>query len=221
MFLIGNFLGLASCSACGCSITAERQKGHHYYRCTKKRESCAEPYVREENLVQQIQAGISKVALPPPVFQKMLAEWAKERDTTSQPIAEMKIELAEKLPELQVKLDRLLDAHLEGLIEKAEYQTKKEALLKSKVGLEEKLKQLEQGAIGWLEPCREFLEAAHQAHQVAANGNLESLKETAKKIGSNFRLAAKTLRFEYTLPWRLLAATADFENWGGLSDSNR
>ena|GEM_PF-4567257 len=43
---------------------------------------------------------------------------------------------------------------------------------------------------------------------MVAGGNLESLKETAKKIGSNFQLAAKTLRFDYRLPWRLLAATA-------------
>lgn len=36
-------------------------------------------------------------------------------------------------------------------------------------------------------------EAAHQAHQMAASGDLESLKKTAKKIGSDFRPAAKSL----------------------------
>ncbi len=37
----------------------------------------------------------------------------------------------------------------------------------------------------------------------------------------NFRLAARSLHFDYGLPWRLLAATAPRDNWGGLSDSNR
>ncbi len=214
-------LGLASCSSCGCSITAERQKGHHYYRCTKKRGACAEPFIREEKLAEKLRVGIAKVALPEEGFQKMLAEWAKDRAQVSQPIASGKATLAEKLPEIQAKLDRLLDAHLEGLIEVSEYQAKKGTLLKSKVELEENLKQLEQGAIGWLEPCREFLEAAHSLSQVVASGNLESLRETGKKIGSNFRLAARSLHFDYGLPWRLLAATAPRDNWGGLSDSNR
>ncbi len=170
-------LGLAQCATCGCSVTAERQKGHHYYRCTKKRGECPEPYVREEVLADQIRAGIDRVALPSDMFQKLLAAWAQERTEVNQPIARLKTELAERLPALQGKLDRLLDARLDGLIEKSEYQSKKEALLKEKIVLEEKLRQWERGAIGWLEPCREFLEAAHGARQRAASENLASRRD--------------------------------------------
>ena len=80
---------------------------------------------------------------------------------------------------------------------------------------------MEQDASGWFEPCREFLEKAHQAHQLTASGNLESQKDFLKLIGLNFRLAARTLHFDYSLPWRLLAATADFENWSGRRGLNR
>ncbi len=42
------FLGLLKCASCGCSITGERQKGHNYYRCTKKKDLCQEKhYLRE------------------------------------------------------------------------------------------------------------------------------------------------------------------------------
>ena len=215
-----SFLGLAVCSTCGGAITAERQKGHHYYRCTKKMKvKCTEPYVREEKLAEQIKAAIAKVALPDQSFQKLMAYWAKEQESASQPVTKLKTEMATKIPEVKLKLDRLLDAHLEGLIEKTEYLPKKETLLKKKIDLEERLKRLEQEATGWLEPCREFLEAAHQAGQMAAEGNLESQKEFLKKIGSNFRLAAKSLVFSYLPPWRLVAA-ADFENLRRGRDSN-
>ncbi len=205
-------LGLAVCDACGCAITAERQKGHHYYRCTKKKGKCTEPYIREEILSGQISNAINKVALPDPSFQKLIAEWAKERASASQPVAAFKTRMEKEVPEIQAKLDRLLDAHLEGLIEKSEYQAKKETLLKRKIDLEEKLKHLEQGATGWLEPCRDFLEAAHRAGGVVAEGNLESLNKKLQEVGSNFRLAARTLRFDYRLPWRLLAAAAPGAN---------
>jgi len=49
------YRGFLSCGECGCSITAEKQKGHIYYRCTKSRGKCSQPYIREEKL--QIELG--------------------------------------------------------------------------------------------------------------------------------------------------------------------
>jgi site-specific DNA recombinase len=236
-------LGFATCATCGGAITAERQKGHHYYRCTKKKGKCTEPYVREEHLAEQVRAAIAKVALPPDVFQQMMAEWAKEQETARQPIAPIKAELQKKTVEVQKKIDRLLELHLDGLIEKSEYRSKKEILLNKKVELEEEIKKAEEGAIGWLEPCREFLQAAHQAHQVLATGNLEAQKLVLQeKIGSNLRrplsrghsaaeaapssgtsgavLGAKTLHFDFSLPWRRFAATASCSTWRRRRDSN-
>jgi len=47
------FLGLMKCGFCDCAITAETQKGHHYYHCTKKKGACPEKhFLREEALVE-------------------------------------------------------------------------------------------------------------------------------------------------------------------------
>lgn len=47
------FLGLIKCAFCGCLITAEKQKRHHYYRCAKKKTLCQKKhYLREENLLK-------------------------------------------------------------------------------------------------------------------------------------------------------------------------
>ncbi len=105
-----------------------------------------------------------------------MGQRARKRPPTDCPL---KAEIQKKTVEIQKKIDRLLEVHLDGLIEKAEYRSKKEILLKKKVELEEEIKKVEQGAVGWLEPCREFLQSAHQAHQVLAEGNFESLIETA------------------------------------------
>lgn len=98
---------------------------------------------------------------------------------------------------------------------------KKEALLQNKIGLEEKRCQLEQEVTGWLEPCRRFLEEAHQTHQLAASENLASQKEYCQKIGSNFLLAGKTLRFSCHFPWRLLAEAAPGAKMWRRPESNR
>ncbi len=215
------FLGLASCANCDGAITAERQKKkYHYYRCTKKKGPCTEPFVREEDLAKQISTAIAKVALPADAYQQMIAWWAKEQQDSRQPLARFKEQFDREMPAIQGKLDRLLDAHLDGIIDRVEYQAKKESLLKQKVRLEEKLTALETGAMGWLEPCLEFLQAAHQAGPLASGDDYSSQKEFLKKIGSNFRVSAKTLRFSYHLPWSLLAKRRPLINWWRRGESN-
>ena len=65
------FCGLLSCGECGMMITAEVQKGHTYYRCTKKgKTECHQPFIREEELNKQLSALIQKVSMP--------QDWAEE-----------------------------------------------------------------------------------------------------------------------------------------------
>src|SRR3989344_4443867 len=76
------FSGLMKCGECGCLITAETQKGQNYYRCTKKKQTCNEKYLREEKLVEQMKSVIQKVSLSDDWAQNMLAEIEKEREQT-------------------------------------------------------------------------------------------------------------------------------------------
>ncbi len=113
------FIGLLTCGECGCAITAERQKGHHYYRCTKKNGTCTQRYIREEILAAQLREAVQKVSL-----------------------------------------------------------------------------------------------------SVASGQNLESLKDFSKRIGSNLRLAGRSLQISYQNPWPLLAQRPKNSNWWSQRDSN-
>ncbi|MGI6335230.1 MAG: zinc ribbon domain-containing protein [Minisyncoccales bacterium] len=78
------FRGLLFCGECGCAITSETQKGHNYYRCTKKRGKCSQGYIREEVLADQINKQIQKVSLPPSWADKMIAGTGKRQRARSQ-----------------------------------------------------------------------------------------------------------------------------------------
>jgi len=161
------------------------------------------------------------VALPDDTFQKMLAALAKEQEASSQPIEKLKAETRETIGDILKKLDRLLDAHLDETIEKTEYLSKKELLLNEKLRLEERLRNLEQTRMGWLEQTKNFLIAAHRAGAVATSDDLAERKEFLKKIGSNLRLGAKRLRFDYEKRWGILARAEKTANWSGLLDEIR
>src|SRR3989344_2571610 len=75
------FLGLMKCASCGCSITAEKQNGHHYYRRTRKKGHCQEKhYLREEALTEQITSYLQKVSLSNQDTEKVLAALDSEQD---------------------------------------------------------------------------------------------------------------------------------------------
>lgn len=74
------FRKLMTCGSCGATITAEMQKGHAYYRCTKKKGLCVERrYLREEALVEQVKGIYYSMALPDDWIDNMLVQLEKDR----------------------------------------------------------------------------------------------------------------------------------------------
>ena len=94
------FLGLVRCDECGASVTAERQKGHHYYRCTKKLGPCElRGYVREEALAEFMRDEIRRVSISDEWSELMIAQlevwWRDETDRATAEAQRYKDQLAE------------------------------------------------------------------------------------------------------------------------------
>ena len=101
------FIGLMQCGTCGCAITAELQKGHHYYRCTKKKGNCSEKYLREESLLEQVRIIVEKVSLPDDWADNMLKELDKEETQGRSGNREAAHCLTEEKKEIEQKLEKL------------------------------------------------------------------------------------------------------------------
>src|SRR3989339_733297 len=197
--------GVFSCAECGCGITSEVQKGHVYYRCTKKKGICAQPYVREELLASQITEYLQKVSLSSAWANEMLALLEKEQAETTHADADFVQNLKLKIKECEEKLDRLLDAHLEQTLSSEEYVAKKRVLLDSKIDFEQKLKDFERNGNHWLEPARQFVLAAQQAKIIALQENPVAGRDFLKRIGSNHVLRSQAICFEPKKSWKILA----------------
>jgi len=188
------FSGLMRCGNCGCMITAEIQKGHIYYRCTKKKQKCDERYLREEKLVEQLKAIIQKVSLPDEWAEKMLAEIEKEKEQAKQETKSLVQNLLDQKAAIEKKMDRLLDLYIEGKgIEPEEYQAKKQKLLNEKLEIQQKIKDFEQAGNNWLEPIKEMILASSQAKILLSQSDNSQIRTFLKNIGSNFILAKSGL----------------------------
>ena len=113
-------------------------------------------------------------------------------------------DLRDQVVAIEGKIDRLLDSHLDGLIAKDEYATKKQSLLNRKIDLAEKLSQISRKGNYWLEPMRTFISEAKQAGIIALQENLSAKRDFLQKIGSNPRLRARELVCDLHSPWQIL-----------------
>ena len=214
------FSGLMRCGGCGCLITAETQKGHNYYRCTKKKNLCPEKYLREEELINQTKIKIQKVSLPKDWAKKMLIELDKETNQAniqSQPLIQ---NLLTQKSEINRKLDDLLNFRLDNLIDNQQYLTKKNLFINQQTGIEQDLKDFESKGNNWLELMKEMILSASQAKMLIKKNNPYEFRSFLKNIGSNFVLKDKNFGFQGNIGWRILLNSPAFPNWRRVQDSN-
>ena len=203
------FLGLLKCGSCGCSITAEKQKGHNYYRCTKKKGACQEKYLREESLLEQIKNHLQKVSLSGHNTEKVLAALNQDETQAKQQTQVETVNLKKQLAQIEAKLQKLLDVYLADALTQQEYAAKKEKLIAEKVRLDEKIADFEQKGLSWLEPAREFVLSLNQATKLIENENKAEMTTFLKNIGSNCILENRQFKFSPKIPYDLVAERSE------------
>ena len=222
------FLGLMKCASCGCSITGERQKGHNYYRCTKKKGLCQEKhYLREEALTEQIKSFLQKVSLSSQDTEKVLAALDSEQDKAREGAQSEVGILKEQLSQVEAKLQKLLNVYLADALSTEEYAAKKGQFISKKVMLNEKINDFEQKGLSWLEPAREFVKSLNQAANLIQTDNLSELPTFLKNIGSNHFLQNRQFFFTPKIEYKLVAERSEanqnsltFPTWCTGRDSN-
>ena len=226
--------GLLRCGECGMGITAEERTKYQqngnvhryvYYRCTKKKGGCAQPHIREEALLPQLNAILSGYAMPSvwqKEFEKLIAE---DEQSSSLKNAAFVQELREKVHDLSRKLDRLTDLYIAQDIERGDYLARRRTLVMEKKSVEEQCARLEANAGHWLEPMREWLKDASLLDEAAQSEDIPSKKSSLQKIfGSNLHLQNKEVQEIPAMPWSALRAArsnfrvadASFIRAGGL-----
>jgi site-specific DNA recombinase len=221
------FSGFLKCGTCDCMITAELQKGHTYYRCTKKKQRCGEKYIREEKLVEQMRDFLQKVSLSSQDTEKCLAALDTEEAEAKQKSQAHAEVLKAQQRDIDTKLERLLDAYLNDTLSTAEYAAKKERLMLQKASLSENISDIETKGMSWLEPAREFILSLNQAAILLSRNDLGNMTAFLKTIGSNHVLRNREFVFDpkrhyarAAAPCAAASSALQFPNWCPRQDSN-
>ena len=222
------FTGFIKCAYCGCSITAENRpfyfpRTHNsvsycYYHCTKKKLPClAKGYTREEVIEQQFREMIQSVSLSETEGTAMLKLLETDAKTEKQNAVTELQKLNTELVETEQKLDRLLEAYLDTLVDTQHYKQKKNEFMEQQSVLKDNINQRKTGNLFWIESMKEFVFCAQECAKIARAENTgHLLAQMAKKVGSKYFLQDHRIAYSLLPPFAALAASA-----GAASDSAR
>jgi hypothetical protein len=174
-----------------------------YYRCThkSKTQKCSQNrFLREEKLAEQIKKYCQRVSLPDEWREKFLTKLEAETAEARRSSDLFAQNLKAALEKVKTKINRLMDAYLEGDLELPEFQMKKNDLMNEKKTLEEKLSDFERKGNHWLELVRNWIIEANQAKNFVLEDNFSEIKNFIKKIGSNRRIFDQRLFVDFKKP---------------------
>ena len=195
------YRGLLHCGECGCFITTETQKGHNYLRCTKRKGSCLQKYVREEVITSQIQTELKKYSLSDAVADWLITETRKNKIENDKLLKNQTDKVSIEILEIDAKLDKLMTAYLENALTLPEYQETKNKLVTEKLTLKNKLASLTRVSTTRFEPVINFLNDCKQAAIVAKSSDPAKIRSFFQKVGSNPLVQNHTLIFSPHLPF--------------------
>lgn len=190
------YRGLLVCGECGRAITAELQKGHVYYRCTRSRgpDSCHQPYLREEELTRQFDEQLRAIELDDEEY-AILRDILKQSHADEQRYRDEQLERLQRIKsDLQRKEDVLLDRLLDETITREVYDAKFTALEQEKGTVEAAIVGHEQANRSYFEQMEKFLEAARSVSTLFVAGDLQQKRELIQNFASNGVLMDRTAR---------------------------
>ena len=141
------YRGLLKCDECGFTITADKKikpsgKSYTYYYCTKKNPNhkCSQNvFTREEKISSQINETIQKVSLPDDWADKMINELENEKNKNAQSFRFFAQKTETEIKAIDEKMEKLMNAYLENVLDLAEYREVKNKLVNQKQLLKDKL----------------------------------------------------------------------------------
>lgn len=185
--------GFIVCGECGCKITAEVQKGHVYYRCTKSKGNCSQRYIREEAIVKEISAVLANLELDEEIV-SLLMRATKEANKDEYSYHKQTVEALDKqLKEVQKQMERLLDLAVEGTISGNLLENKLEELKKQKKELKSNLSKNDNAQDACFEQIEEIIKTASSCRNLFETGNDEIKKKVLANISSNLVLKDKKI----------------------------
>ncbi len=183
------FRGLIKCHLCSRAMIGELQKGMVYYRCHKK--NCPTKSRREDFIEQSITNLLRQIELTEneqKVFEEVINEFGEDKKQSEESLLQL-INL--QLNDIHKKEQKLFDAYLENIIDKDEFNKRKEVFKVNIRDLRYRKERIDSENNERLEMFSETLELCKSPLKIYYSATKEEKRIMVKMIVSNFVINEK------------------------------
>lgn len=210
------YRGFLTCGECGCSITAEKQKGHIYYRCTKSKGNCSQPYIREEELEIQLAEIFDPIKIEKKtsefIMERMKELYKEDKQEQKKITKNLKIKLTHLKKEKKKLFRKMVNDQIE---DKEMYKELKRDIDNKIIEISEQISKLSQNTYDWLEQSSNLLKLANSAKKLFLEGTKAQKRQLLNSVSSNRTLMDKKVRFSLKKPFDILAKGHERCDWRG------
>ena len=201
------YRGLIRCGACGLQLTAEHKvnrdgRRYIYYHCTRihRAPRCRQPSIEAKELDRQLRSALCQIFIPDALHAWALQQLAgahledvKERELRLQ-------SLHRSIAEIERHFSNLTDLRIRGLIEDAEFLTRRKTLQGELYRLQETLR-IQEHRQDRFEPGKVLLMFSNRAISWFDAGDSDMKRKIFEIVSSNPTLKDKVLRVEAKKPF--------------------
>jgi site-specific DNA recombinase len=193
-----------ACKSCGRSLIASKVKGHVYYRCATI--ACPSTSVREEAIDSAVRRELGSVGFTPKQLESLRLHAARLIAQRQDDTEKEAVRLKAAVGDVTARLNRLVDAFVEGGIEKGLFESRQAALVMERSHLDENLELLRRSP----ETFEKALEivitrAANALEQFETRENPAERRELLDQLTFNRVVEGKNIDVALVEPYRELA----------------
>ncbi|HZU32409.1 MAG TPA: recombinase family protein, partial [Candidatus Angelobacter sp.] len=213
------FRRLFACDSCGYSIIGETHKGHVYYRCHSK--NCPATSVKETEIDRALETLFSSLQF----CDLEKKDFTDSMNAITQDWAESKRQIEQTLKadleRINIQAERLLEAYMDGILEKQVYEQKKVATETKRRDIERKLSDSGPMAERSIRSLENFLELAGNANLLYKTASKEKKRELLEELTSNRVVNAKSIGITLNPAALALAGRPKYADGSSSEDTAR
>lgn len=209
--------GFLSCASCGCSITAQTQKGHAYYHCTNGKRQCTEHqrYMRSEKVDQLLSQLFSQLYIDEKLIE--LGGKAFIENMQGSPTEAYNQNARQTLENELKSLDNgesiLTDTLASGVLRRELYEEKMKGIANRRVELENQLSRMGlkgEGPDVTFEQVKNVFLEANKASKGYIHLTEEEKRHTLGKLLSNLSIKNQEMaHWQFKSPYDVIARASE------------
>lgn len=214
------FRPLLNCAFDGCTVTAERQKGHVYYHCTHGRGRCELPWFRQERLAERLACIFDGISIPVRVAEAMQDAISRDEQRVRAEAVARRRNLTTQLENVRRRMSAAFTEKIDGKIPEDFWHRQMTEWNSEEQRIELALQRLNEPRVtAAAVKVHEILELAKNASSLYVRAKPEDQARLLRTVLSNCRIDAVSVYPTYRKPFDIIFEHSKTMEWCPCWDS--